>query len=353
VPSTTNSSLIDHFTADIATAQDYYPFGMLMAGRTFTASIATNYRYGFNGKENDNEVKGVGNEIDYGMRVYDSRAGRIMSVDPLTEKYPWLSPFQYAGNKPVWQVDVDGMEATEEAPPEEPPREEVEKDDLLTRLARALHEESPTEKEDRIKKFEKLSKKTPQERAKAALDALKNSYRNINNGLKNYSQNALLGAQLAFGGPLLNSDPEWQVHEENVYNDLAKNNPQGQFGKQVTLDVYNKNGQMETIRVDILFKPNAKSSLYELVDAKFSSVRDVTNSKLESMDTESQGNAYNWIKNNQVSSIIPRGENAINAGLPVGQSIQVSPLVKIAVNIPQNPQNQSIYGMTGILYRNY
>jgi YD repeat-containing protein len=38
VPSTTNSSLIDHFTADIATAQDYYPFGMLMPGRTYPGS---------------------------------------------------------------------------------------------------------------------------------------------------------------------------------------------------------------------------------------------------------------------------------------------------------------------------
>ena len=111
VPSTTNSSLIDHFTADIATAQDYYPFGMLMPGRTFTASTATNYRYGFNGKENDNEVKGVGNQIDYGARYYDPRSGRFMSVDPLTRKYPALSPYQFASNNPVWALDVDGKEA--------------------------------------------------------------------------------------------------------------------------------------------------------------------------------------------------------------------------------------------------
>jgi RHS repeat-associated protein len=110
VPSTTNSSLIDHFTADIATAQDYYPFGMLMPGRTFTASTATNYRYGFNGKENDNEVKGVGNEIDYGARYYDPRAGRFMSVDPLQKQYPWLTPFQYSSNSPISNIDVDGLE---------------------------------------------------------------------------------------------------------------------------------------------------------------------------------------------------------------------------------------------------
>jgi RHS repeat-associated protein len=110
VPSTTNSSLIDHFTADIATAQDYYPFGMLMPGRTFTASTATNYRYGFNGKENDNEVKGVGDQIDYGMRVYDPRAGRFLSIDALTIKYPSLTSYQFASNSPIQGSDLDGRE---------------------------------------------------------------------------------------------------------------------------------------------------------------------------------------------------------------------------------------------------
>jgi hypothetical protein len=40
------------------------------------------YRYGFNGKENDNEVKGERNQPDYGMRVYVPRLGKFLSVDP-------------------------------------------------------------------------------------------------------------------------------------------------------------------------------------------------------------------------------------------------------------------------------
>ena len=110
VVSGSNSSLIDHFTADIATAQDFYPFGMLMPGRTYTASTATNYRFGFNGKENDNEVKGVGDEQDYGQRYYDPRVGKFLSVDPLTEKYPWYTPYQFSGNTPIWATDLDGLE---------------------------------------------------------------------------------------------------------------------------------------------------------------------------------------------------------------------------------------------------
>lgn len=42
------------------------------------------YRYGFNGKENDNDVKGIeGSQQDYGMRIYDPRLGRFLSVDPV------------------------------------------------------------------------------------------------------------------------------------------------------------------------------------------------------------------------------------------------------------------------------
>jgi RHS repeat-associated protein len=69
------------------------------------------YRYGFNGKENDNEVKGVGNQQDYGMRIYDPRLGKFLSVDPLTKEYPELSPYQFASNTPIQAIDLDGLEA--------------------------------------------------------------------------------------------------------------------------------------------------------------------------------------------------------------------------------------------------
>ena len=101
--------VVNYYTADVMTAQDYAPFGMQMVGRKFSAPNA-GYRYGFNGKENDNEVKGEGNQQDYGMRIYDTRLGRFLSVDPLTESYPWYTPYQYAGNKPIWCIDLDGLE---------------------------------------------------------------------------------------------------------------------------------------------------------------------------------------------------------------------------------------------------
>ncbi|HBG70623.1 MAG: hypothetical protein A2W93_09630 [Bacteroidetes bacterium GWF2_43_63] len=68
------------------------------------------HRFGFNGKENDNEVKGTGNQQDYGMRIYDPRLGRFLSVDPITSNYPELTPYQFASNRPIDGIDLDGLE---------------------------------------------------------------------------------------------------------------------------------------------------------------------------------------------------------------------------------------------------
>jgi RHS repeat-associated protein len=98
----------DHWEPEIITANDYYPFGMGMPGRKYYQDDS--YRYGFNGKENDNDVKGDGNQQDYGMRVYDPRLGKFLSVDPLTGSYPWNSPYAYAENEPISNIDLDGLE---------------------------------------------------------------------------------------------------------------------------------------------------------------------------------------------------------------------------------------------------
>ena len=47
---------------------------------------------------------------DYGFRIYDPGIIRFWSTDPLTSDYPWYSPYQFAGNKPIWATDVDGLE---------------------------------------------------------------------------------------------------------------------------------------------------------------------------------------------------------------------------------------------------
>ncbi|PQJ10487.1 hypothetical protein CJD36_010955 [Flavipsychrobacter stenotrophus] len=68
------------------------------------------YRYGFNGKYKDNEWAGKGNSYDYGFRQYDTRIARFRTVDPLTAKYPMLTPYQFASNNPIMNIDLDGLE---------------------------------------------------------------------------------------------------------------------------------------------------------------------------------------------------------------------------------------------------
>ena len=72
------------------------------------ALFDTSYRFGFNGKESDSEVKGEGNSLDFGARLYDSRLGRWLSLDPLLTKYPTHSPYNFVLNTPIIAVDSDG-----------------------------------------------------------------------------------------------------------------------------------------------------------------------------------------------------------------------------------------------------
>ena len=79
------SGTSDEFVAYIAT-------GSNTSGGTAGGTGSENiYRYGFNGKENDKDA-GEGIQ-DYGMRIYDTRLGKFLSVDPLAKDYPWYSPY--------------------------------------------------------------------------------------------------------------------------------------------------------------------------------------------------------------------------------------------------------------------
>lgn len=72
------------------------------------ALFATSYRFSFNGMEKDDEVKGLGNSLDFGARVYDSRLGRWLSPDAFEKKYPHLSTYCAMGDNPNLFVDPDG-----------------------------------------------------------------------------------------------------------------------------------------------------------------------------------------------------------------------------------------------------
>lgn len=54
---------------------------------------------------------GGGSTYDYGFRIYNPQIAKFLSVDPLTKKFPMLTPYQFASNIPIWAIDLDGLEA--------------------------------------------------------------------------------------------------------------------------------------------------------------------------------------------------------------------------------------------------
>jgi RHS repeat-associated protein len=100
-----SGTTVDYYTADIISATDYYPFGFAMDSRNFSSS---DYRFGFNGMEKDNEFTNSTSHYDFGARIYDSRLGRWSSTDAYENEYPDLSTYSFAGNNPVLFKDSDG-----------------------------------------------------------------------------------------------------------------------------------------------------------------------------------------------------------------------------------------------------
>ena len=82
--------------------EEYCPFGESSL-RTFASK-----RYRYVGKEKDGE-SGL---YYYGARYYMAWVGRFVSVDPLADKYAQLTPYNYAANNPIGDLDIDGMQAT-------------------------------------------------------------------------------------------------------------------------------------------------------------------------------------------------------------------------------------------------
>lgn len=95
------------YSPDVVAYNDYYPFGMLLPNRHGNTS---DYRYGFQGQELDNEIKGEGNSLNYTFRMHDPRVGRFFSKDPLEAKYSWFSPYQFSGNRVIDAIELEGAE---------------------------------------------------------------------------------------------------------------------------------------------------------------------------------------------------------------------------------------------------
>ncbi len=103
-PSLSND-YVSLFLPDVLSYNDYYPFGSLVPNRHRSTD---DYRYGFQGQEKDDELKGEGNSYAFDLRFYDPRIGRFLSLDPDKKLYTDLSPYLFAANSPLVLIDEMG-----------------------------------------------------------------------------------------------------------------------------------------------------------------------------------------------------------------------------------------------------
>lgn len=96
---------LDEF-AEIISYEEYHPFGTTSYRSGHSETEVSLKRYKYVGKERDEET-GLYN---YGARYYAAWLCRFVSVDALQFKYPYYTPYQYAGNKPISYIDLDGLE---------------------------------------------------------------------------------------------------------------------------------------------------------------------------------------------------------------------------------------------------
>jgi RHS repeat-associated protein len=74
------------------------------------------YRYGFQGQEKDDEVKGAGNSLNFEYRMHDPRLGRFFAIDPLAGKYSYNSPYAFSENRVIDGVELEGLEFSKANP---------------------------------------------------------------------------------------------------------------------------------------------------------------------------------------------------------------------------------------------
>ena len=94
----------------------YYPFGMNIAGLSYS-DVGPENRYKYNGKRcTERSRSELEDEFglewyDYGARMYDPALGRFTCLDPLSDKFVHLSPYNYADNSPIANIDLWGLQA--------------------------------------------------------------------------------------------------------------------------------------------------------------------------------------------------------------------------------------------------
>ncbi len=310
---------------------------MNMPGRKYSAG--SGYRYGFNGKENDKDISEGGQ--DYGARVYDNRLAKFLSVDPLTNKYAYYTPYQFAGNMPIEAIDLDGCEPGPSGPgpargvaplgPRSPaarPNEEAG----FEEWREAGYSDPASYQQARAAAGRRLiyEEKEKEERAEESRALRDPIFRRFYNTLQTWARNSFEVAPSVFGESPTTVYKQIHINRGNgnafeyAWGQALAKNPNVQaVAKQVTLVVEGtmKDGTVMTakIRVDfIAIKDNGLS--LDLYEAKYSFQEIKVGGVVKTL-TENQGRLNNILQLDNTLSVFVRGDKLKEYGLPSGTNI--------------------------------
>jgi RHS repeat-associated protein len=96
---------VTHTKTNVVQYNEYYPFGEATENSWTRENTSNNYLYNAGSERNAT----TGN-YEMFFREYDPLLGRMNAVDPMTEKYASLTPYNYAFNDPVYWSDVSGAD---------------------------------------------------------------------------------------------------------------------------------------------------------------------------------------------------------------------------------------------------
>jgi RHS repeat-associated protein len=101
--------LITHTHSPIVQKDDYYPFGLGIAGLSAQKENSLGNRWTFQGQERQDahELGWYG----FKWRNHQPELGRFFNVDPLSEDYKYNSTFAFSENKVTNSIELEGLES--------------------------------------------------------------------------------------------------------------------------------------------------------------------------------------------------------------------------------------------------
>ena len=105
---------VKHERGRIIEENHYYAYGLKIAGIS-SNKLGDDLYEGYLENKNEYNDKELIDEgdldlYDLGFRIYDPQTGRFLQIDPLTDGMPEYSPYLFAGNDPILNIDEDGLD---------------------------------------------------------------------------------------------------------------------------------------------------------------------------------------------------------------------------------------------------